>query len=801
MGASARRVLLLLVLLLFPSFAQAAAAATEGRTLLLAVQLNGRDTGIIVETQDTGGQAAISAEDLHTLGLRPPDSKPDALVPLSSISGLHYRIEDHRQVLVLDAEDAALLSTTLGASPTPAPIPAAQAGWGAVFNYDVLGTQASTRDGGSAMSGLFDAHAYSPYGIVGSGLLATGSPVNSPAGGQSGAVRLDTNYIWTDEGGMRRWQAGDVLSGGLRWTRPFRLGGLQIASDFTVRPDLVTYPMPQITGRTAAPSTVDVLVNGVRQMSQDVQSGPFEVRQPPIVTGAGDIAVVVRDSLGQETVQNLSFYASPDLLKPGLASYSVETGYTRSGYGVVSNDYRQPAALGTLRYGVSDWLTAETHAEASERVTMAGVGAAIDVFGLGMLSTSVAVSQTLAGTADNAIPLRDGDGVQYSIGFEHLGRWYSISASTTRSLGRFADIPAATGDPVPVSTTRAGFGVSLGRWGSVHAAYVDVRRALLPQVTGQSRTQLQVGDARIASVTYARPISEKISFYATAYKDFASSASSGVNFGISMALGSRTSASASVAATDAKPAAYVDAAQSAVNPGDWGWHAGVSQDQSPQQVAEGTYLGQSATVTAGLGHVQSGPSNIYSGRAGIQGALVFTQNTLFATNRVGDSFAVVNTGGIPNVPVLQENRLVGKTGADGLLLVPGLRGWEQNRLAIDPSGLPPDLDLGKPQQMVRPPTRSGIAVDFSVKHSDAAMVQLVDRAGKPIPAGAMAKLRRTGKMVPVGYDGDVYLNGLQGTETLDVETVSARCVASFTYTARKGDIPTIGPIPCIEAAP
>jgi outer membrane usher protein len=41
-----------------------------------------------------------------------------------------------------------------------------------------------------------------------------------------------------------------------------RLAGVQIRSDFSMRPDLVTFPLPSISGAAAVHSVVDVLTNG-----------------------------------------------------------------------------------------------------------------------------------------------------------------------------------------------------------------------------------------------------------------------------------------------------------------------------------------------------------------------------------------------------------------------------------------------------------------------------------------------------------------------------------------------------------
>jgi outer membrane usher protein len=40
-----------------------------------------------------------------------------------------------------------------------------------------------------------------------------------------------------------------------------------------MRPDLVTFPLPIVSGTAAVPSTVDVLVNGTRVLSSQAQPG------------------------------------------------------------------------------------------------------------------------------------------------------------------------------------------------------------------------------------------------------------------------------------------------------------------------------------------------------------------------------------------------------------------------------------------------------------------------------------------------------------------------------------------------
>ena len=211
------------------------------RSLLLSLELNGRKTDTVVEATEHDQHLGITESDLQAIGLRVPQRLrhgPDNAVQLGDLPGVSYHVDERQQILVITATDRALLPNQLRPEETAAG-PAASTGYGSVFNYDIVGT--AGRGGG--ISGLLDNSASSSYGVLTNSMLAR----QGLSGGSEGhtVVRLDTVLAQADVDGLRRWRVGDVVTGGLGWTRPFRLGGVQVASDFSIRPDLITYPPPQ----------------------------------------------------------------------------------------------------------------------------------------------------------------------------------------------------------------------------------------------------------------------------------------------------------------------------------------------------------------------------------------------------------------------------------------------------------------------------------------------------------------------------------------------------------------------------
>ena len=111
-----------------------------------------------------------------------------------------------------------------------------------------------------------------------------------------------------------------------------RFGGVQWGTDFSLQPDRITFPLPTISGQRS-PCLNRATLRQRRAAIADktcnpVSSASTVCRHSP---GAGDLSIVIRDSLGRLQTVTQPFYASPRLLAPGLDSYTVESGFLREG--------------------------------------------------------------------------------------------------------------------------------------------------------------------------------------------------------------------------------------------------------------------------------------------------------------------------------------------------------------------------------------------------------------------------------------------------------------------------------------
>ncbi|MDB5960949.1 MAG: hypothetical protein JWP59_2243, partial [Massilia sp.] len=189
------------------------------------------------------------------------------------------------------------------------------------------------------------------------------------------------------------------------------------------------------------------------------------------------------------------------------------------------------------------------------------------------------------------------------------------------------------------------------------------------------------------------------------------------------------------------------------------------------------------------------------------GAVVLMDGVTAATRNGGAGFALVSTGGVANVPVLHENRVIGVTDAGGHLLVPTLNANVGNLLAIDTTDLAADRRVPVTTQAVNPRSLSGMLVRFPIETYEAANIILVDAKGMPLPVGVNLTHRERGKRAMVGFEGLAFIDDLASNNHLDVELSSGatggeRCTVEFIWQAVANDpLPTIGPLHCVPAVP
>ncbi len=170
---------------------------------------------------------------------------------------------------------------------------------------------------------------------------------------------------------------------------------------------------------------------------------------------------------------------------------------------------------------------------------------------------------------------------------------------------------------------------------------------------------------------------------------------------------------------------------------------------------------------------------------------------MFATRRIEGSFAVVEVADYPGIQVLHDNRPVARTDDNGRALVTGLRGYDVNRISIEPSDLPYDAEVSGLQLEVIPPARSGVLQRIPIKRSRAASFRVVDAKGEPLPPGTQLRIFGQAQDFPVGFDGRSFVAGLTRRNRIDANGPQGKCTLQLELKVDGDELPELGTLSCL----
>jgi len=743
--------------------------AVADAQLFLELVVNQMNTGRIVAVEQRQGQFFVPASALQETGMKlPQDIKAE--VGLDSLPGLHSEYDSQAQRLLLEVPPDWLPEQFVGRRQAYPRTPALSSS-GALLNYDLYLND--TDDAGTYLAAWNEVRLFDSWGT----LSNTGQYRRTLSGDavdtlNNGYLRYDTTWRYSDDDRMLTYEAGDLVSGALPWSSSVRLGGIQLSRDFGVRPDLVTYPLPQFAGEAAVPSSVDLFINGYKSSSADLQPGPYTLTNIPFINGAGEAVVVTTDALGRQVSTTVPFYVTSSLLQKGLSDFSVAAGTLRQDYGLRDFSYGPGVTSGSLRYGLSDSVTLESHAEASDALALGGAGSNVRLGNIGVLNSAVSQSRFDGQT-----------GQQLSLGYQYSSQRYSFSWQRLQRRDHYADLTVVDSPYTTLSkrSEQATLSVNLDTWGSLGAGYFDVRAA------DDSRT-------RLLNLTWSKPLWRSTSFYLSANREIGDSnwavqAQLVIPFDLrgSLAIGSERG-------KDGQSQQRVNYSRAVPTEGGVGFNLGYAKGDGPDyRQADLTWRLQSVQLQAGV----YGTSDAQTRWADASGSLVWMDRQVFAANRIDDAFVVVSTDGYADIPVRYENQPVGQTDRNGHLLVPWSSAYYRGKYEIDPLNLPANVRSPNVEQRIAVRRGSGYLLEFPLSRVIAASIVLVDAQQQELPLGSGVVHEQSGTQTVVGWDGLVYLENLQGQNDLRVTLGDGKtCHVQFAADLAQDQIPLIGPLVC-----
>jgi outer membrane usher protein len=746
------------------SAAGSALRSEVSQNLYLEVEINGeRRSGLhrflLRERAIFAPKQTLAEIGLHVDQLIQPSSGLIEL-PIASFATRHEYLAQTQQlrievpVKLLDRKIVKISANEPASQPAPA-APAA----GLLLSYDLYAQEMQQAAGSSSsLSASTQLRVPTMGGMISNGFvqsISRGSGTN-----KVGNVRLDTSWQRDFLDSETTLSIGDLYTGAISSTRSAHIGGIRFSKNFALQPTIATSPLAVFSGDAALPSVVDLYINGVQQAHRQVGAGSFELQTQPTITGAGMARMLITDVNGQQRSIEFPLYATPNLLREGLTDWSVELGTLRKEFGQSSFSYSDaPMTSATLRYGARDDVTFEAHGEVGSSTAMADLGGLWKIRDqLGVVSASAARSKAPGQS-----------GYQLGTSYQWSGTSANVLLQTTRASKGFLDVLAVNDSPISRRTDQIFIGTS-HPWADVGISYV--------RQTYPAEAAVQVFGANLSHMFKERSVltlSVSVSEGSTRTRS--------VVLGWSAPLGKNATATTSFAGGE-KPVGLTTSANGWSGPDDdsWSWRLGQrlpeADAESQAQVTHTTPYGQ---WFAGLDYQSStagGRTALVTG--GYSGSAVILDGDLMMSRQIQDAYALVSTGGVANIPVLVENRVVGMTDSAGHFLVTRLNSSQPSKISIDTLQLPLNLAVGLTTIQAVPARQSGMLVDFKIAPVLSLEIVLKGADGKNLPVGSDVRVvSKEGRfsldstlVTQVGYDGLVYLENPPSLGQIQVTSTS-----------------------------
>jgi outer membrane usher protein len=771
------------------------AVGTEFEMMMIEASANGSQPQPVLVLKD--GDARYYFEEVVAESWRLNGDRPPAVVergirflPVAGFEGATAQFDSRAQRLTLTIPPR-YLERQVRVVRRPADAVAA-AGLGAYLDYE-LGYGEEGGGDSSLLTGLFEPHLFTPRGVLSNALIYRDGEIDRDDDEfdylgegdrydeSNGLIRLETTWTSDDPGRMRSYRAGDgVLYPGMLGVAA-RFGGVQVASNFDTRPGLVTFPLPSMGGESLYHAQADVYVNGRLSYRDELDPGPFEFSQIPVVTGGGEIRVVTRDLLGREQVIVSDFYASRRLLRPGLAEYAYSAGALRENYGIDSADYGEGFVAGFHRLGVSDRLTVEGQFETTEDLHRLGGGATWSKPRVGVTSLGVSVSEDRDGEDAGS----GGTGLMAIVAHEYNNTRWGVSGALRWASEDFRQLGMYEQASRPHLQATASGSLSFVPYGSLglalsHASFHDDRDQRLVSARYSGRVGRVLSLSCYASFVRNGNDGENDSDYAL-----------GVNF--TVPLGHRRSTSASLIRDGDDTRIGVQTRYDLpVGPG-YGYRFAAATDGGETDW-DADLAAQNRVGSYGL--QTSHRENGLSWRASASGSAAWIGGRPFLAREIRDAFAVVSVNGFDNVRVYLENQEVARTDHNGQALIPGLRPYQSNRIRIATDDLPLSASIERLEMEVAPYYRSGVLAEFPASDGHHVFLRLRLPTGEAAPEGAVVRVNGLEQRFRVGLDGAVYLTGVRQDIVGSLHWRDQRCELSARVSDAAGPVPDLGVVEC-----
>ncbi|WP_235979007.1 fimbria/pilus outer membrane usher protein [Zestomonas carbonaria] len=548
--------------------------------------------------------------------------------------------------------------------------------------------------------------------------------------------------------------------------------GVQLASDDRMQPESRRGYAPVIRGIARTSARVSVRQNGNLLYETTVAPGAFVIDDLYPSGYGGDLDVTVHEADGSEQGFQVPYASVSQLLRPGTTRYSFVAGETRNHY----IDEQANLFQGTVQRGLGNSLTGYGGVQGSDDYQAVMAGAA---FGTPIGALAVDLTRSRAALSHGR---QSGESLRLSYNKNILatGSNFALAAyrfSSEEYLGlddalRIIDAQRRGLDDSLIGRPRSRLSLtanqSLGDYGQLALTGFSQNYWNLPG----SDLQYQIG--------YSRQFGS-ITFGANANRTRMGSGSMQnsllFSIGMPLAFGSQRPQLSARLARDARGDYSEQAALSGSAGEDRQYRYGLTVGHEGGNDAlstslSGQYIGSSAIVGTTLSQGQGYRSQSLN----LSGSAVVHPGGVTLTPYRGDTLAVLGAEGAAGA------RVVGYPGlaldGRGYAVLPYLRPYELNEVAIDPNGTPLDLELQETSQQVAPRAGAVVLLRYAALDGQALLLRATQEDGRPLPFGASVTDPSGATVGMMGQGSQLYARVKADTRRLEIawgERPDQRC--------------------------
>ncbi|CAM4298777.1 fimbria/pilus outer membrane usher protein [Serratia silvae] len=634
--------------------------------------------------------------------------------------------------------------------------------------------------------------------------------LNLRSGLNLGAWRLRNYSTWNrSSGGQDHWNSintylqrdivalksqlilGDSSSPGEVFDSVSFRGG-QLASDDEMLPDSMKGYAPTVRGIARSNAQVTIRQNGNVIYQSYVPPGAFEITDLYPTAGSGDLNVTVKEADGSEQNIVVAFAAVPVLQRQGRLKYSLTSGQYRSSNSYVDDT---PFTQGTAIYGLPWGATLYGGMQAASKFQSLAFGWGQNMGAIGAFSADVTQAWAKPEYADK----ESGQSwrMRYGKNFTDSGTSFSLASYRYSTAGFYTlqeTLDTYTGGRSSPNNShkksRAELLLNQRLWegaGGVSLSlynenYWNDRRRTQSASVGynnswngisyglnytynknayDSRGDRLTNDDHIFAFNVNVPLSKWLpNTYAT--------------YNLNTSRNGSTSNAVGLSGT-------------ALPNGNLSYS--VSQGYTSQ--GTGAYGNSNLNYRGGLGRVNLGYGYNRSQQRlnyGLAGGILLHENGLTLSQPMGDSAVLVRAPGAKGINISNQTGV--STDWRGYAVVPYGSAYRKNRISIDTTTLPDDVDMTLSSQTVIPTRGAIVRADFKPNIGQRVLMTLLMQGGAPVPFGATVTDSNGGdnNASIVGDAGQVFLSGMAGSGKLNVKwgnAASQQCQVSYSLPEQK----------------